>query len=144
MKHLVKAGRFRSAVRPPVIPPKFVAVASPAPVMQYCAKPESDGIGICARLFFVEAGTVSALTIVVDSLKSDDNAMMRLRPLGAGASEQFEVKAGVNRVGEFVVKAGERLVLEVIGPQVDGVWVGFNYKADNQRSNGPNGNTPAK
>jgi len=74
---------------------------------------------------------VTNFRIIIDSLKAEEKAIIQIRPVDgvAGAADQIEVAAGLNKIkGEFDVDDGERLVLDVISPQVTGVWVSFLYK----------------
>jgi len=130
MKHEAKRGLFRPQRTVRSIPIRENIVAPPAVVSQYCAKPESDGTGVCARCMFPKVGTVGNIRIFIDSLKGDETALLRIGPLdGPGDATQVEVKAGVNQIeGRFAVADGDRLKIEVIKPQVTGVWISFLYQ----------------
>jgi len=131
----VDRGLFRQKRAKKPIPVVERVIAPPAPVSTYCAKPENDGVGPVMRFQFPVAGVVSDIWIEIESLRADETAILQLEPLAdTGPIERIEVAAGPQQIrGVFSVAAGEKLLVTVVKPQVEWVWVSFMFQAGKVR-----------
>jgi len=131
MRHPAKRGLFRQNRPKKPIPVIERVIVPPAPVSTYCAKPENDGVGPVMRYQFPVAGIVSNIWIEIESLRDDETAIVQLEPLAVtGPIERIEIPAGPQQIpGDFSVAAGEKLLVVVVNPQVEWVWVSFMFQA---------------
>ena|GEM_PF-5722608 len=149
MRHPVDRGLFRQNRPKKPIPVIERVIVPPAPVSRYCAKPENDGVGPVMRYQFPVAGIVSDMWIDIESLHDEQTAIVQLEPLAdTGSIERIEIAAGSQQIpGAFSVAAGEKLLVAVVNPQVEWVWVSFMFQAskaskvrdatDDDRGGGP-------
>ena len=112
--------------------PKPQTVRVPAVVSRYCARPDKDGVGEVMRYMFPKKGLVSEITVEIESLKDHEEALIEIAPMTKdGTIQRIRVKDRVNKIpGEFKVRDGDKLVVSVLEPQVDRVWVSFLFTVE--------------
>jgi len=106
-------------------------VAPPGAVSSYCASPENNGTGPFFRYLFPVDGTITRLQIDIGTLSKDETAIVEVAQSGpVGERLNIEIAGGgVQKIpGNFTVKAGDKVVLSIVQPEVGDIWFAFVYQ----------------